>query len=237
MGAPREADRRGAAGVRAAAYRPALLGLGAAAVVAALALYGWLLAENLRRARGMPVVVAHGWAALAALALLAAAGLALVAHYEHGLALDRGAVASAHLVLAAYGFMGLLALGLSQFLVPMFALAPAPSARSAYSALGMAAGAIVLALAAIALGAHGLLAFAALLGLAAALLHVISLERALRRRLRPPLGPALQLARSAWACLVASLALAVLIGIIQAYIFTVLATVFIGAAVGTMERG
>ena len=33
------------------------------------------------------------------------------------------------------------------------------------------------------------------------------------------------------------LALAVLIGIIQAYIFTVLATVFIGAAVGTMERG
>ena len=56
---------------------------------------------------GMPVVVAHGWAALAALALLAAAGLALVAHYEHGLALDRGALAHAHLVLAAYGFLGL----------------------------------------------------------------------------------------------------------------------------------
>ena len=131
----------------ATAYRPALLGIGAAAVVAALALYGWLLAENLRRARGMKVVVAHGWAALVALALLAAAGLALVAHYEHGLALDRGALAHAHLVLAAYGFMGLLALGLSQFLVPMFALSPAPSARSAYAVLSMALGAIALALA------------------------------------------------------------------------------------------
>lgn len=33
------------------------------------------------------------------------------------------------------------------------------------------------------------------------------------------------------------LALAILIGIVQAYIFTVLATVFIGAAVGSIERG
>lgn len=195
----------------AAAYRPALLGLGAAAVTAALALYGWLLAENLRRARGMPVVVAHGWAALAALALLAAAGLALVAHYEHGLALERGAIASAHLVLAAYGFMGLLALGLSQFLVPMFALSPAPSARSAYAALGMALAAIGLATGALAAHAQHLLAFAALLGLAAALVHVVSLERALRRRIRPGLGPAFALARTAWACLLASLALGVLI--------------------------
>jgi len=194
----------------AAAYRPALLGIGAAAVVAALALYGWLLADNLRRARGMKIVVAHGWAALVALALLAAAGLALVAHYEHGLALDRGALAHAHLVLAAYGFMGLLALGLSQFLVPMFALSPAPSARSAYAALGLALAAIALALGALAAHAQHLLAFAALLGLAAALVHVVSLERALRRRLRPALGPAFGLARSAWACLLASLVLAVL---------------------------
>jgi hypothetical protein len=36
----------------------------------------------------MPVVVAHGWAALAALVGLAVTGLALVARYEHGLALD-----------------------------------------------------------------------------------------------------------------------------------------------------
>ena len=75
----------------------------------------------------------------------------------------------------------------------------------------MALGAIALALAAIAAQAQTLLACAALLGLASALLHVISIERALRRRLRPALGPAFQLARSAWACLLASLVLAVLI--------------------------
>ena len=33
------------------------------------------------------------------------------------------------------------------------------------------------------------------------------------------------------------MALEIVIGIVQAYIFTVLATVFIGAAVGSVERG
>ena len=93
----------------AALYAPRAMAPGAALAVAALALYGWLLGRNLWSARGMPVVVAHGWAALAALAGLAVTGLALVARYEHGLALDQPAFRGAHLVLAAYGFMGLLA--------------------------------------------------------------------------------------------------------------------------------
>jgi F-type H+-transporting ATPase subunit a len=33
------------------------------------------------------------------------------------------------------------------------------------------------------------------------------------------------------------MALAILLGLVQAYIFTVLATVFIGAAIGSVERG
>jgi len=197
----------------AAVYRPQLLGAGAAAVVVALGIYGWLLYENLRHARGMRAVVAHGWGALAALALLAASGLALVAHYEHGLTLDRGAIASAHLVLATYGFMGLLALGLSQFLLPMFAVSPAPSARAALAALGAAGAAILVALGALALGSRALLACAAGLGLAAAAAHVATMEDALRRRLRPALGPAFRLVRVAWACLLASLALALAIAL------------------------
>jgi hypothetical protein len=197
----------------AAAYRPKLLGAGAAAVLAALAVYAWLLFENLRHARGMRAVVAHGWGALASLVLLAATGLALVAHYEHGLALERGAFATAHLVLAAYGFMGLLALGLSQFLLPMFAVSPAPSARSAYAVLGAAGAALVLALAASAFGSAALLGGAALLGLGATTAHVLAMERALRKRLRPQLGPAFLLVRVAWACLLASLALALLIAL------------------------
>ena len=185
----------------AAAYAPRILAPGGALVVAALAVYAWLLARNLFHARGMPVVVAHGWAALAALVGLAATGLALVARYEHGLALDQSAFRGAHLVLAAYGFMGLLAFGLSQFLLPMFAVARPPSTRAALAALGTALVALALAL-----GAY--LAAAALAGLVAAAIHIVSLERSLRARLRPALGTAFSLVRVSWGCLLASLALA-----------------------------
>ena len=192
----------------AAAYAPRAMAPGSALAVAALALYAWLLARNLYGARGMRVVVVHGWAALAALAGLAATGLALVARYEHGLALDHAAFRAAHLVLATYGFMGLLAFGLSQFLLPMFAVARPPSPRTAYAALGAACVAIALALGAFFGGGDTLLAAAALTGLAAAAIHVVSLERSLRARLRPALGPAFVLVRVSWACLAASLALA-----------------------------
>jgi hypothetical protein len=190
-------------------YQPQWMGLGAMLVVAALAIYGWLLAENLRRARGMRVVVLHGWAALGALLLLAISGLALVAHYGHGLALDRSAFAAFHLVVASYGFMGLLAIGLSQFLLPMLALSPAPTARMARWTLGMAIAAIAgTVLDRLLIGQTALLTAAVALGLGAAIAHVFSMERAIAKRLRPPLGPAFLLIRVGWACLIASLALA-----------------------------
>jgi hypothetical protein len=185
----------------AAAYAPRVMAPGGALVLAALALYAWLLARNLAGARGMRVVVVHGWAALAALAGLAGTGLALVARYEHGLDLDHAAVRAAHLVLATYGFMGLLAFGLSQFLLPMLAIARPPSRRAAYAAFGAALIALLLAL-----GAY--FAAAALAGLVAAAIHIVSMERSLRARLRPALGAAFSLVRVSWACLVASLALA-----------------------------
>jgi hypothetical protein len=195
-------------------YRPQWMGAGAALVVAALTLYGWLLADNLRRARGMRVVVLHGWAALAALLLLAASGLTLVAHYAHGLALDRGSFASLHLVVAAYGFMGLLVIGLSQFLLPMFALSPAPAPRIAKRTLAAASGAVALAsVDRLFLGQTALLAASVVLGLGAASAHVISMERALAKRLRPPLGPAFLLMRVSWGSLIASLLLALAIAL------------------------
>ena len=192
----------------AAVYAPRAMAPGAALAVAGLALYAWLLARNLTNARGMPVVVAHGWAAFAALVGLAVTGLALVARYEHGLALDHTAFRAAHLVLAAYGFMGLLVFGLSQFLLPMLAIARPPTTRSAYAALAVALAAIALALAACFGGGDALLAAAALAGLVAGAIHVVSLERSLRARLRPALGAAFTLVRTSWALLLASLALA-----------------------------
>ena len=187
----------------AAAYRPDLMGPGAVLVVAALAGYAVLLWKNLAGARGMRVVVMHGWAALACLAALAATGLALVVRYEHGIALDHGAFRSAHLVLAAYGFMGLLAAGLSSFLLPMLAVAPPPAPRVSFGVLAAAVAAIVVA-------SLGFTTPGALLGLAAATAHVAALERSLRARLRPLPGPAFLLIRVSWACLLGSLALAAL---------------------------
>jgi hypothetical protein len=180
----------------AAGYRVEHMGAGAIAVASSLILYGGLLSINLSKARGMGVMVAHGWAALACLAALVASGLALVARYEHGLDLDHAAVRNAHIILATYGFMGLFAMGLSSFLLPMLAVAPPPPPRASYVVLGLAVLAIVLG--------------NALVGLAAAIGHVYLMERSLRARLRPRLGPAFLMIRVAWACLIASLALAAL---------------------------
>jgi hypothetical protein len=162
-----------------------------------------LLGKNLLGARGMPVVVRYGWAALACLAGLAITGLALVARYEHGLALDYPAFRAAHLVLAAYGFMGLMALGLSNFLLPMLALAPAPKPGVAHAVLATA-------IAAIALAVFGQILLASVAGFIAAAMHIASLERSLQRRLRRPLGPGFVLVRVSWACLAASLVLGAL---------------------------
>lgn len=187
----------------AAAYRPEWIGPGAMAVAFAFAVYAVLLFLNLKEAKGMRVVVLHGWAALACLAGLAATGIALVARYEHGIALEHAAWRSAHLALAAYGFMGLLAVGLSQFLLPMLALAPPPAPRISLGVLAVAVLAIVLALC-------GLQQMAAALGLAAAAVHVYCMERSLKARLRPALGTSFVLVRVSWGCLLASLAAAAL---------------------------
>jgi len=191
----------------AALYEVRLLAVGALAIFAALAVYCWLLFENLRGARGMAAIRAYGWAGLACLALALALGIALAGHYALGLALDRAALALAHFVLASYGFMGMLALGFACFLLPMFALAPPPSARLAAGVLAGALIAILLAAAGIFLAVDQLVALGAAAGLAMACLHVVTIERSLRSRLRPPLGSAFVLVRVSWACLLASLAL------------------------------
>lgn len=190
----------------AALYRADLIGPGAMAALAALGIYGVLLFRNLHGARGMKTVVMYGWMALACLAALGLTGLALVARYEHGLALDHSAFRTAHLALATYGFMGLLSAGLAGFLLPMLCVAPAVPARAAYCVLAGA-------LAGIALASVGFVATGAALGLAAAATHVVAMERSLRRRLRGPLGAWFVMVRASWACLLFSLLVAMAIAL------------------------
>lgn len=179
---------------------------GAALTVLALAVYALVLARNLLGASAMPVVVAHGWIAVASLVAVLVTATSLAAAYAGVAALGRTTAIALHVAFAVYGFMGLLALGFAYVLVPMFALSPAPAARPA-----LVSG----ALAALALGAAAVAAFdiaplafrcAALAAGAAALaIHLRLMTRALATGMRRELGRSFRLVRVGWALLAASL--------------------------------
>ena len=181
------------------------MALGGGLSVAALTIMGVLLAFNLMRARGLPLISAHGGVALVSLAALLALAIALVADFEYGFLPDHKAAAQAHMIVAGYGFMGMLVLGFSQVLVPMFALSPAPSK-------GLGRICLWLSIVALALGAGGALASSdttmtagLLAGLVAAAAHILAMSRSLRSRMRKRLGISFVMVRIAWILLPASL--------------------------------
>ncbi len=200
-----------AVGIAEALHTPAALGglLSAAGVMLA----GALLADNLARARGMASVVVHGWAAVASLFALAALGFLLVVDQHHGLLADRNGIGAAHAILAIYGFMGMLALGFSYVLVPMFGLAPAPSTRAAMASSALAAAGLALGVAGALLAQPLIMAVGAAAGLGAIVLHLRLMAAAMRARMRKRLGPSFLLVRIAWACLPLSLILGALMAL------------------------
>ena len=186
-----------------------LLVAGAGAVALALAAYGVLLALNLRGAKGMPAVVAHGWIALVSLGLLLVTALSLALSYVGVPLLARSTAVTLHITFAAYGFMGMLVLGLSYVLVPMFALSPPYDERRAIASCALAALALLLAAtAAFGLIPRALLAAALLAASAAVALHLRLMRAALATGLRRELGRSFTLVRIAWALLAASLPIA-----------------------------
>jgi hypothetical protein len=183
------------------AAQPGLAIPAALVTSAGLLLFAGLLADNLRRAGSLPVVAAYGWAALLALVALAGLGVVLIFDYETGVLPNHSAVALAHLILGGFGFMGLLALGFSHILVPMFALSAAPAKAPSLVALA-------LAILAVTLGTLGALAdndliltVAAIIGIAAAALHVWLMRRVLATGMRKRLGLSFVLIRAAWTML------------------------------------
>ncbi|HEY7610455.1 MAG TPA: hypothetical protein VIF14_14570 [Alphaproteobacteria bacterium] len=197
-----------APGMAETLHIPAALGalLAAAGVVLAAA----LLADNLARARGMAGVVAHGWAAMASLAAIAALGFLLVLDQYHGILPSRLGIGTAHAILAVFGFMGMLALGFSYVLVPMFGLAPAPSERAQLASFTLAVAGLALGVAGALLGEPWLIAGAAAGGLGAVALYLRLMAAAMQARMRKRLGPSFLLVRAAWACLPLSLILGAL---------------------------
>ena len=177
---------------------------GALLTAAALLVFAVLLADNLRRATSLPVVAAYGWVALAALVALAGLGVMLIVDYETGVLPNHASFALAHAILGGFGFMGLLALGFSHILIPMFALSAAPARAPSLIAL-------ILAVVSVTLGAVGalaeqdvILALAAVTGFAGAALHIVLMRRVLASGMRKRLGLSFVLVRAAWTMLLAA---------------------------------
>ena len=182
---------------------------GALACTLGLGLFAALLAANLRRAGSMPVVSAYGWAAFGSLILLVALGVALALDNSSGFLSDHAGVALAHMILGGLGFMGMLALGFSHILVPMFALSNSPKTSLAWSGFVAALAAIVLGVAGALLAVNALLITACMVGVIAAALHLWLMQTVLTSGIRKRLGLSFVLVRVSWAML----ALTPLIGI------------------------
>jgi hypothetical protein len=189
--------------------QPPLLAIGALAVGLALIAWAVLMVRNLQGARGMPGVVAHGWAALAALAVVLVTALSLAGTWLGWAAPPRETTLALHLVFAPYGFMGLLGLGMSYILVPMFALSDVPRERTQLTSCALAVLALMLAgVAVFGFAATALRGAALVAGAAAVVLHLQLMRQSLRTGMRRELGRSFTLVKIGWAGLAASLVLA-----------------------------
>ncbi len=186
--------------------------LGGTMVALALAAFAVVVGDILRRTAGLKITVRHGWAALACLGLLAVAGLALIADFDHGFlgapaSPDHANLALAHALLGGFGFMGLLALGFSYILVPMFALSPAPHKGFSLLSFGLVLGGLGLAIVAVLVGNPLVITLAAAIGFLGVAVHLSLMVRALRNGMKKRLGLSFVLVRAAWVALPLSILL------------------------------
>lgn len=180
---------------------------GALLSAAALALFAVITARNLLAAPQPSAATSYAWGAVAALAATIILGALLAFDFAHGFLVDHGRVALVHLVLAVFGFFGLLVFGFSGILLPMFALSPAPPERPSRAIFALAAGVILVAAAAAAFGARYALAPAVAGGFVVALAHMVAIERSLAKRMRRKLGISFTMMRTAHALLLIGLAI------------------------------
>lgn len=176
-------------------------------VASGLAIFAALVAENLAGARGLGVTTAHAWASLLALLGLTTLGLMLTFDFDSPFLADHLITAQVHFLLAAFGFMGFLALGFSYILVPMFGLSAAPPAGQGYTVLALNALGLITAVAGLIWGSLlGVVAGAAL-GLAGCGYYLLTMGRIMATRMRKRLGLSFVLIRVGWAFLPLSLLL------------------------------
>lgn len=193
-------------------FRFQILAAGAAALALAALLYIGAIVAILRGATGLPLVRSHVWGALACLGLGVIVALLLALDYGRAILPDHRTAAMIHMTLVAFGFLGMLALGLSQILVPMFVIAePAEGSRLPVAAEYLALAGVIIAAGGLLIGQSALVAVAAALGLAALGCHATGVEQTLAGRMRRRLGGEFQLIRLSW--LMAATALVIAAGL------------------------
>ena len=187
-----------------------ILAIGGGCVVTAIALYAALLADNLRRVSDMRVVTDHAWIALGALLLLAGLGGALIADFAWGFLPDHRGIAIAHGVVAGYGFMGMLLMGFSFVLIPLFGLSQPPDATLGRRSAWIGAAAVLAAMAGLAHGLPFLVFLGGFLGLISAALHLRAIAKLMKTRMKKSLGDSFILIRLAWVLFPASIVVGLL---------------------------
>ncbi|MCP5036191.1 MAG: hypothetical protein GY945_01170 [Rhodobacteraceae bacterium] len=187
---------------------------GAVLVTVGLVMFAFVMAGNLSRAAGsMPVVAAHGWAALVALIMFAGLGLALIWDFEVGFLADHSGLAILHMIMASFGFMGLLVGGLSLILIPMFVLTRSLGNRPGWVQLALAGLALVCFSIANLMEIPALNWLAVLAGLITAGTYIWQMRKAQAASMRKRLGLSFILIRSSWGLLILTLVIG---GVIQA---------------------
>ena len=188
-------------------HDPVPMRLGAGLVCAGLLVFTLLTADNLRRAGSVAVVAAHGALSLIFLIAASTLGLVLVWDVGAGFLTGRGGLVLVHLALAGFGFMGVLILGLSLILIPMFVLSRSPPARPGWVQLGLATLALLGFSAATLGGFETFTGPALILGIGATGVYLALMRRTLNASMRKRLGLSFVLLRLSWAFLVLTLLL------------------------------
>jgi len=184
------------------------LDVGAVLCVAALSVFGLLVGRNLVQVGDLPAVTWPVWVALSCLAGLLVLAAVLVVDMDAGMLDNRPALAAAHAVLGGYGFMGMLVVGFSAVLVPMFVLSKPVEDVAGKRVAVIAALALLTGLAGVLTAANWLQLAACLLGMAAVGFYFALQRRVLATRMRKKLEPFFRLVKAGWGLQLVSLLVA-----------------------------